>query len=261
MSTPVTEQPQPLTPRELEGQVALVTGGASGIGAATSALLVARGARVVILDRNGQQAEARAEELSYLGHVHGMQLDITDEHAVTETFEKVRSTFGAPTILVNNAGTTGPARPMWETPASYLREMLDVHLLGTFFCSRAVIPDMVAAGYGRIVNVASVAGKEGNAGSSAYSAAKAGVIGLTKSVGKELATTGVLVNVVTPGVIDTPLVSSATPEHIQRLEDKIPMRRRGRPGEIAEIIAWAASPRMSFTTGSVLDGSGGRTTY
>lgn len=261
MSTQVAETPGALRPQEFEGQVVVVTGGGRGIGEAAAALFAARGGRVVVLDRNAERAQHCAEALAVHGEVHAMALDVTQEHAVEDVFGALTRDIGQPSVLVNNAGTTGPARTMWETPTDYFRSMLDVHLLGTYFCSRAVIPGMIEAGYGRIVNVASVAGKEGNAGSSAYSAAKAGAIGLTKSLGKELATTGVLVNVVTPGVIDTPLVADATAEHIQRLQDKIPMARRGQPIEVAEVIAWAASPRMTFTTGSVFDASGGRTTY
>lgn len=171
------------------------------------------------------------------------------------------STLGRVQILVNNAGTSGPPAPVSETTTKFFQDMLDVHLLSTFFCLRAMVPHMIADGYGRIVNVVSVAGKEGNAYKGAYSAAKAAVIGLTKSLAKELALTGVLVNAVAPTVVETALLSQSTPEHLATLTAKIPMGRQGEPAEVAEMIAWAASPRCSFTTGAVFDVSGGRMTY
>lgn len=247
---------------EMQGQVVLVTGAARGIGYATAALLAGRGARVVLTDRDGGKAVTAAERLrDGGGAVTARTLDVTDEEDVQRTIGSVLGEMGAIHVLVNNAGTTGPATPVWETTTDHFEAMLRVHLLGTFFCVRAVIPAMLREGYGRIVNVASVAAKEGNAGSGAYSAAKAGVVALTKSLGKELATTGVIVNAVTPGVIDTTMVSQSSIEHIERLIAKIPMGRPGGPSEVAEMIAWAASPRCTFTTGSVFDVSGGRTTY
>jgi len=258
----VAETATASTSRELEGQVALVTGAARGIGLATASLLSARGARVVLTDRDGEEAAAAAAKLATDdANVTSRRLDVTDEHHVQRVVDSVVEELGAIHVLVNNAGTTGPATPVWETTTQHFEAMLKVHLLGTFFCVRAVVPTMLRAEYGRIVNVASVAAKEGNAGSGAYSAAKAGVVGLTKSLGKELATTGVVVNAVTPGVIDTTMVSQSSADHIERLAAKIPMGRRGQPREVAEMIAWAASPRCSFTTGSVFDVSGGRTTY
>jgi NAD(P)-dependent dehydrogenase (short-subunit alcohol dehydrogenase family) len=248
--------------RELDGQVALVTGAARGIGLATASVLASRGARVVLTDLDADEAVAAAGQLrTGGGDVTVRRLDVQDEDEVQQVVGSVLEELGAIHVLVNNAGTTGLAGPVWETSTRHFEAMFRVHLLGTFFCVRAVVPSMLSVGYGRIVNVASVAAKEGNAGSGAYSAAKAGVVALTKSLGKELATTGVVVNAVTPGVIDTTMIQQASADHIDRLTAKIPMGRRGRPSEVAEMIAWAASPRCSFTTGSVFDVSGGRTTY
>lgn len=247
---------------ELAGQIAFVTGGASGIGLEVSRLLAARGANVVVADIRDDVASSAAEELAADGGaVIHEQVDVTDEQSVNASVARVAERLGEISILVNNAGTTVPATPLWETPPEVYERMWRVHLFGTFLCCRAVVPAMREAGYGRIVNVASVAGKEGNAGSSAYSSAKAAAIGMTKSLGKELATSGVLVNAVTPGIIRTPLIESATPEHVERLLAKIPMGRAGEPAEVAELVAWLASPRCGFSTGAVFDASGGRTTY
>lgn len=250
-----------VTAAELSG-VAYVTGGASGIGWEVSRLLAERGATVVVADRNAEAAEAAVHELSGRGlSVTADVVDVTEQESVAASVARVRRQHGEVSILVNNAGTTVPATTMWETPPEVFEQMWRVHLFATYLCCREVVPHMKDAGYGRIVNVASVAGKEGNAGSSAYSSAKAAVIGLTKSLGKELATSGVLVNAVTPGIIRTPLVESATPEHVARLLGKIPMGRAGEPVEVAELIAWLASPLCGFSTGAVFDASGGRTTY
>jgi NAD(P)-dependent dehydrogenase (short-subunit alcohol dehydrogenase family) len=249
--------------RELEGQVALVTGAARGIGLATVAVLASRGARVVLTDLDADEAASAAERLrAEGGDVTARRLDVQDEDEVPQVISSVLEEFGGIHVLVNNAGTTGPEScPVWETTTRHFEAMFRVHMLGTFFCVRAVVPSMIGAGYGRIVNIASVAAKEGNADSGAYSAAKAGVVGLTKSLGKELAATGVIVNAVTPGVIDTPLIRKVNPDRVAQLTAKIPMGRQGLPSEVAEMIAWAASPRCTFTTGSVFDVSGGRTSY
>lgn len=248
--------------RELEGRVALVTGGASGIGLATCRVLVSRGADVVIVDLDEAACATAVSELESAGtRVWSESVDVGDEPAVDRALARVLDSAGHVDVLVNNAGITAAAAPLWETPTGVFEVMWRVHLMGTFYFCRGLVPQMVSRGHGRIVNVASVAGKEGNTGSSAYSSAKAAVIGLTKSLGKELATTGVLVNAVTPGIVNTPLVAHATPEHIARLQAKIPMGRAGEPEEIAELIAWLSSPRCSFSTAAVFDASGGRTTY
>jgi len=248
--------------RDLEGRVALVTGAASGIGLATAKVLAARGAAVAAVDRDASGCLSAVADLEAHGWwAWAVPVDVTDEAGVGGAVGEVLERAGQIDVLVNNAGVAALASPLWETRTEVYEAMWRVHVMGTFFLCRAVVPQMITRGYGRIVNVASVAGKEGNIGSSAYSSAKAAVIGLTKSLGKELATTGVLVNVVTPGIINTPIIASGTPEHIERLKAKIPMKRAGEPEEIAELIAWLSSSRCSFSTAAVFDVSGGRTTY
>lgn len=236
--------------------IGIVTGGGRGIGAATVRRLLADLDHIAIFDLHEAPVDpAIADRVSF--HT----VDVTDRDAVKAAVKRVHEEHGQIDVLVNNAGTTDKSSPMWETPVELFERMWRIHFLGTVHPSQAVLPYMMAAGYGRIVNVASVAGKEGNAGSSAYSSAKAAAIGLTKSMGKELATSGVLVNAVTPGIIETPIIADATPEHVARLQAKIPMNRAGKPEEVAELIGWLASDKCSFSTGAVFDISGGRTTY
>ncbi len=244
------------------GQVAIITGGASGIGLALTRKLVADGAVVVIADLDERAGERAAAELGGANSaVVFRRCDVTSESEVAELVGFTHRTFGRLDILVNNAGTTVPSTPLWETGPEVVERMWRIHHFAPYLACREAVPLMREAGYGRIVNVASVAGKEGNPGSSAYSAAKGAVIAMTKSLGKELATSGVIVNAVTPGVIETPLIASATPSHIEKLLAKIPMNRAGKPEEVAELIAWLVSSKCSFTTGSVVDASGGRTSY
>lgn len=246
----------------LEGQGAVVTGGASGIGLEASRMLGERGARIAIVDWDADASAHAVSELTSAGvTAYAVRADLTVEVDVIEAMADALHVLGRVDILVNNAGLTYPAAPLWETPTETWELMWRIHCLASYLTSRELVPQMIERGYGRIVNVASVAGKEGNSGSSAYSSAKAGVIGLTKSLGKDLATTGVLVNAVTPGVIETPLMAKATPEHIARLTSKIPMARPGRAEEVAELIVWLCSSACSFSTAAVFDASGGRTTY
>jgi 3-oxoacyl-[acyl-carrier protein] reductase len=251
---------------ELRGQVALVTGGSRGIGLAVASLLALRGAHVVIAARDGEAAQAAAtgirEEPQGRGIAcDGTALDVRFENDVVEQIDAIVDRFGSLDILINNAGTSGPPNNLWETPTVFFEDVMRVHLHGTFHCMKAAIPHMLRAGYGRIVNMASVAGKEGNPQKAPYSAAKAAVIGMTKSVAKELAVSGILVNAVAPTIIETDLLSQSDPAHIAMLTAKIPMGRRGTPAEVAEMVCFAASPRCSFTTGAVFDVSGGRLTY
>ena len=225
-----------------EGATALVTGGASGIGAACAQRLGAAGVRVVTAD---------------IADGADRHVDITDPHDVQALAEAV----GPVGILVNSAGVIGPAGPLVDTDLDEWRATFAVNVEGTFLMCREFAPAMVAAGWGRIVNLASVAGKEGNPNLSAYSAAKAAVIGLTKSLGKELATTGVLVNAVAPGLVSTPMNAVTDPAVLARSQSLMPMGRFGRPEEIAELVAWLASEAVSFSTGAVYDASGGRATY
>lgn len=236
--------------------VGIVTGGGRGIGAAAVVKLLEHVDHVAIFDLQATDVDAGIRD-----RVSFHTVDVTDREVVDRTVGELAETHGRIEVLVNNAGTTDKSNTMWETPVELFERMWRIHFLGTVHPSQAVIPHMMQAGYGRIVNVASVAGKEGNAGSSAYSAAKAAVIGLTKSMGKELATTGVIVNAVTPGIIETPIIADATPEHVAKLLAKIPMNRAGKPEEVAELIGWLASNKCSFSTGAVFDISGGRTTY
>jgi len=205
---------------------------------------------------------AAAEKLgAEAGQLHTAEVDVTDEASVAAGARAAEAAFGKVDILVNNAGITGPNRTSWEYEPADWRRVIEVDLTGAFLCARALVPGMIARRYGRIVNMASVAGKEGNPNAAAYSAAKAGLIGFTKSLGKELALSGVAVNCVTPAAAQTDLFRQMTPQHIDYMRSKIPMGRLAEPGEIAALIAWLASEDCSFTTGGVFDLSGGRATY
>ncbi len=241
------------------GQVAVVTGGVSGIGFAVAQRLVAEGARLAVWDVN---AEALAAASARLGtQVHTVALDLADADAVQAAADGTARALGRIDILVASAGITGPNGPAWEYPVEAWKRVMDVNVNGVFYCNRAVVPHMLAGGYGRIVNIASVAGKEGNPNASAYSTSKAAVIGLTKSIGKELAKTNVRVNCVTPAAVRTPIFDQMTQEHIDFMLSKIPIGRFGTVAEVASLICWLASDEASFSTGAVFDVSGGRATY
>ncbi|ERR671912_564659 len=245
--------------RRFEGRRAVVTGGASGIGLGVSKRLIAEGAQVAIWDRSpdalAAAREAAGEEAT------GVQVDIADPNAVQAACDRTLSTLGGIDILVASAGITGPNVTAWEYPVEAWRQVIDVNLNGLFYCNRAVVPAMLSGGYGRIVNVASIAGKEGNPNASAYSASKAAVIGLTKSLGKELAKNNITVNCVTPAAVRTPIFDQMSQSHIDFMLSKIPIGRFGTVEEVTALICWLASEECSFTTGGVFDVSGGRATY
>jgi 2-dehydro-3-deoxy-L-rhamnonate dehydrogenase (NAD+) len=245
--------------KRFESRCAIVTGGASGIGFAVAERLMAEGARVSIWDRDQQalkDAAARANAAS-----RTVSLDVTDPAAVESAVKDAANSFGKIDILIASAGITGPNVPTWEYPIEDWKRVIDVNLNGLFYCNRGVAPLMRQNGYGRIVNVASIAGKEGNPNAPAYSASKAGVIGLTKSLGKELAKSNITVNCVTPAAVRTPIFEQMSQQHIDFMLSKIPMGRFGEIAEVASLICWLASEECSFTTGSVFDVSGGRATY
>lgn len=243
---------------DLHGRTAIITGGAGGIGAAVAARLLASGARVSLWDLPGEALAATAAEV---GADHRAAVDVTDEASVQIAMSRTTEALGAIDILVTAAGVIGPNQPLETIAPDLWRRTVDINLNGTFLCCRAVVPAMRAAGYGRIVTIASIAGKEGNPNQAAYSAAKAGVIGLTKSLGKELAGSGVIANAVAPAVIDSPLVQQMPDEVRSYVLAKIPLGRPGRPQEAAALIAWLASEECSFSTGAAYDLSGGRATY
>ncbi len=235
-------------------RTAIVTGGASGIGAGIAARLAAEGARVSLWDRD-------AEALAQAKAPHKASVDVTDASAVQRAAEETAQALGRIDILVASAGITGPNAAVWDYPIAEWDRVIDVNLNGVFYCARAVVPHMLRNDYGRIVNIASIAGKEGNPNAAAYSASKAGVIGLTKSLGKELAKSNVRVNCVTPAAVRTPLFAQMTQEHIDFMLSKIPLGRFGEIEEIASLVCWLASDECSFSTGGVFDISGGRGTY
>jgi len=250
-----------MTTIDLTGRTAVVTGAARGIGHAIAERLLASGARVSIWDRDAAALDIAARDLSERGEVHTAAVDVTDDAAIDAAVRSTVERFGGIDILVNNAGIAGGTKPSWEfTPAEW-RQVIEVDLTGVFLCCRAVVPVMRPRGWGRIVNVASIAGKEGNPNAAHYSAAKAGVIGFTKALGKELATTGILVNCITPAVIETDILQQITQQHIDYMRSKIPMGRFGKKEEAAALVAWLCSDECSFTTGGVFDLSGGRATY
>lgn len=246
---------------DLAGRVAIVTGGARGIGLAVARRAIESGAAVALWDLDAAKAEEARAALAPLGKVSVHALDLTDEAAVAAAAAATLAAHGRIDILVNNAGITGGNAPTWELPAREWRRVIEVNLVAPFLVASAVIPTMLKAGYGRIVNIASIAGKEGNPNASHYSASKAGLIGLTKSLGKELATKGVLVNAVTPAAAETDIFKQMTEAQIGWMRSKIPMDRFVKVEEIAALICWLASEDCSFSTGAVFDISGGRAVY
>jgi 3-oxoacyl-[acyl-carrier protein] reductase len=241
-----------------KGRTAIVTGAASGLGKAAAARIVAEGGQVVLWDLNAEALEAAKADT---GATATFALDVSDQAAVAAAAKGSKEALGKIDILVNSAGITGATVPVWEFPVESWLKVMDINLNGLFYCCREVIPFMLDNGYGRIVNVASVAGKEGNPNASAYSASKAAVIGLTKSLGKELAQKGVIVNALTPATFESPILAQLPPSQVDYMRGKIPMGRLGEVEESATMVTFMASEECSFTTASVFDTSGGRTTY
>lgn len=244
---------------ELEGQTAIVTGAATGIGEAIARRLARAGAIVAVADLDLKGASEVAGSIG--GAAFGVKLDITSSGSANQAVADVIARTGRVDILVNNAGIAGKAAPLWDQTDDDWQKVIAVNLTGVFNCCRAVIPHMRERKYGRIVNIASIAGKEGNPNMTGYSASKAGVIGFTKSMAKEVATEGICVNSVTPAVIRTKILEQLTEAQISYMTDKIPMRRTGTPEEIAAIVHFLSSPDCSFVTAQCYDASGGRATY
>ena len=246
---------------DLKGKKAVVTGGAQGIGRAIVARLLESGAAVAIWDRDRPLAEKAAAELDNLGEVAAIACDVTKHADVDRARDTTVKILAGIDILVNNAGIAGPNLKTWEYPVEAWSDVMRVNLDSQFLCCRAVVPLMIAQNYGRIVNIASIAGKEGNPNAVAYSASKAGVIALTKSLGKELASYNIAVNCITPAAARTAIFDQMTQQHIDYMLSKIPRGRFVEVGEIAALVAFCASADCSFTTGAVFDISGGRATY
>ena len=246
---------------DLQGRVAVITGGAQGIGYAAAERMLRSGASVVLWDIDAARMAQAENVLAKLGPVRTAIVELSLEADIAAATRAAVAAFGRIDILVNNAGITGGNAPTWELAPEVWRRVIEVNLIGPYLSCRAVVPQMVKQGYGRIVNIASVAGKEGNPNASHYSASKAGLIALTKSLAKELATKGVLVNAVSPAAAKTAIFDSMTPQHIEFMLSKIPMARFLEVGEAAAMIAWLASEDCSFSTGAVFDLSGGRATY
>jgi NAD(P)-dependent dehydrogenase (short-subunit alcohol dehydrogenase family) len=242
---------------DLSGQTAIVTGAATGLGEAIARRFAAAGAQVAVADRDFEGAKAVAHSLKSFA----VSVDITDSASVRQAVADVLAKTGRIDILVNNAGVAGKAAPIWEQTEEDWAFVLDVNMNGVFNFCKAVIPHMRERGYGRIVSIASIAGKEGNPNMCAYSASKAGVIGLTKSIAKEVATEGICINAVAPAVIRTKILEQLTPQQVSYMTDRIPMKRTGAPDEIAAVVHFLASPDSSFVTGQCYDASGGRATY
>jgi NAD(P)-dependent dehydrogenase (short-subunit alcohol dehydrogenase family) len=244
---------------ELDGKTAIVTGAARGIGQAIAARLIVSGARVWLWDIDLAEATQAASELG--DGAQPLQVNVTDTKSIENAVQTVTAADKKIDILVNNAGVSGANAPLWEYPDDEWRHVMETNLNSVFYCCKAVVPHMIAGGFGRIVNIASVAGKEGNPNASAYSTSKAGIIALTKSLGKELADHDIAVNCVTPAAARTAIFDQMTQEHIDYMLSKIPRERFVDVDEIAAMVAWLVSAENSFTTAAVFDLSGGRATY
>lgn len=247
---------------DLKGRSAVITGGASGIGAAIARRLATSGARVAIWDIDPKAAKDLADTLPAVGGAHlAVSVDVTNEASVADACARTIEGFGRIDILVCSAGITGPNTTTWLYEPAEWRRVMDVNVNGVFLCNRAVVQEMLKTDYGRVINIASIAGKDGNPNAPAYSASKAAVIGLTKSLGKETAKTGIRVNCITPAAVHTPIFDQMSQSHIDFMLSKIPMGRFGLVDEVAAMVAWMASEECSFTTGAVFDLSGGRAVY
>ena len=244
---------------DFNGRTAVITGGAAGIGLAIAQRLIASGGRVSVWDRDAAALEKAKVHLN--AGVDTRVVDVADAASVDAAAQAAASALGRIDALVCSAGITGPNTTTWEYPVDAWRQVLEVNVSGVFLCNRAIVPVMLKQDYGRIVNIASVAGKEGNPNASAYSTSKAAVIGLTKSLGKELAKTGIRVNCVTPAAVKTSIFDQMSQQHIDFMLSKIPMGRFGQVEEIAALVAWLCTEDCSFSTGAVFDLSGGRATY
>ena len=244
------------------GKVAIITGSGTGIGFAIALNLGNEGARIMIVDHDKKLAQDASEKLNSFGIESLLQVgDVGDYSTAKEAGETAVNEWGQIDILVNNAGIAGGVGSIWELPVEEMDKVYRTNLRGVYLFCNQIIPYMLNRNYGRIVNVASIAGKEGNPRMVPYSASKAAVIGLTKSVGKELATTGITVNCITPAVIRTRMVENLTPKQVEYMVERIPMGRTGDPEEIASLVTWLSSEECSFSTGAVFDISGGRATY
>jgi 3-oxoacyl-[acyl-carrier protein] reductase len=244
---------------DFKGRHAVVTGGATGLGFAIAQRLLASGGTVTVWDRDERGASEAVKRLG--GGASQVVVDVADHSSIQAAVKATLAQSPRIDALVNSAGITGPNTKVWEYPVDAWRQVMDVNLTGLFMCCREIVPVMRSTGYGRIVNIASVAGKDGNPNASAYSASKAAVIALTKSLGKELADTQIRVNCVTPAAVKTAIFDQMTEQHIQFMLSKIPMGRFGTPEEIASMVAWLCTEDCSFSTGAVFDLSGGRATY
>ena len=246
---------------DLAGRTVVITGGARGIGYAVAQRALASGAAVALWDIDAERVQRASDELAAPGRVSTAVVELSDESSVDAAVAATLAAHGKIVVLVNNAGITGGNGTTWELAPDVWRRVIDVNLIGPYLTCRAVVPHMLKEGYGRIVNIASVAGKEGNPNASHYSASKAGLIGLTESLGKELATKNILVNAVTPAAAKTEIFDSMSQQHIDYMLSKIPMNRFLLPDEAASLILWLASEDCAFSTGAVFDLSGGRATY
>ena len=244
---------------DFNGRHAAISGGATGLGYAIAQRLIQSGGSVSLWDLDEKKAASAAETLG--ANAHAIAVDVSQQASVAAAIKTTLAQAGRIDALVNSAGITGPNTTVWDYPVEAWRQVMDVNLTGVFLCCREVVPYMREANYGRIVNIASVAGKDGNPNASAYSASKAAVMALTKSLGKELAASGVRVNCVTPAAVKTAIFDQMTPEHVAFMLSKIPMGRFGTPEEVASLVGWLCTEDCSFSTGAVFDRSGGRSTY